>query len=154
VAYLGTIPGWQSEGKGAVHAVAMANAASSVPDWAVMLWQDNRITSGAIDANAKNVRYEVVCEASPAVYAQPEQATQAADGLRIEVLRTDGTVLQSAMVSPGAWSGSMQFRQQSVAYSGDGSGAVRLRFGPDGEQRRGRFQGAVRKITLRAIAGR
>ena len=150
VAYRGAIPGWQSDGEGAVHAVALAAEPSAAPDWAVMLWQDNRITSSAIEANDKNVNYEVACEVSAAVYAQPEQATQVSDGLRIEVLRGDGTVLQPAVATPGAWSGTMQFRRQSFTYLGDGSGAVRLRFGPNGEGNRGRFQGAVRKIVLRA----
>lgn len=156
VAYRGAIPGWQSDGEGAVHAVALQAAPSTAPDWAVMIWQDNGITSSAIDANEKNVTYEVAYAVSPAVYAQAEQATQAMDGLRIEVLRGDGTVLQPATATPGAWRGAMQFQSQSFTYLGDGSGAVRLRIGPSGETNRGRFQGAIQKLVLRALpqAGR
>lgn len=153
LAYLGAIPAWQGEGEGALHAVDCGGtAAGAEPDWTVMLWQDNVLTSSVIGANRKGAAYRVEFELSAAVYAQAQQATQVGDALRVEVLRGDGSVLAQRSCAPGAWTGAMQFGAVAFAYEGDGSGDVRLRIGPAGAKDRGRFQGAVRRIVVRELA--
>jgi len=149
VAYLGTVPGWQVAGEGALHAVDCGDGTE--PDWGVMLWQDNVLTSSTIGANHKGTTYRVELEVSAAVYAQAEQATQAGDAVRIAVLRADGSVLAEQRCEPGAWTGAMQFAARALDYAGDGSGDVRLRIGP-ADAPRGRFQGAVRRIVVRELA--
>src|SRR5262249_29740852 len=124
-------------------------------NWAVMIWQDNVITSGAIAANASGQVYRVDFEASAAVYAGTnlEQATQAGDVLLIEVLRGD-RVLASHRHSPGAWTGTMAFAADGFQYTGDGSGNVRLRIKPAVPQTSGRFHGAIDNILVRKAAVR
>src|SRR5262249_40769852 len=83
VAHSGNVTGWTKTGESTMHAVDRANRAgqSNPPNWAVMIWQDNVITSGAIAANASGQVYRVHFEASAAVYAatHPQQAPQGGD---------------------------------------------------------------------------
>jgi hypothetical protein len=134
-----------------MHAVDRANRAgqSNPENWAVMIFQDNVITSGAFAANASGQVYRIDFEASPAVYENPQQATQAGDELLIEVLRGDDRVLASHKHSPGAWTGTLQFAAGSFQYTGDGSGDVRLRIKPAGPQTSGRFHGAIDNLIVR-----
>ena len=124
---------------------------SNPQNWAVMIWQDNVLTSTAIAANAFGQVYRIDFEASPAVYAatHPQQATQAGDALLIEVLRGDDRVLASHRHSPGAWTGTLKFAAGSFQYRGDGSGDVRLRIKPAGPQTTGRFHGAIDNIIVK-----
>ena len=151
VAYNGTVTGWTHSGFGAIHAVDRSFGGGQVTpsDWAVMIFEDNVITSAEIDANAKGDTYRVAFEASPAVYAQAAQATQAADALLVEVLRKDGSVLKSFTHAPGAWKGKTEFSAADFEYKGDGSGSVRLRIGPAGGQEDGRFKGAIDNVVVR-----
>ncbi|MEI7899639.1 MAG: DUF4038 domain-containing protein [bacterium] len=158
VAYSGTVAGWASAGSGALHAVDRANQAgqSNPSDWAVMIWQDNVISSRAFAANAAGQAYCVSFEAGAAVYAatHPEQATQAGDALLIEVLRADNSVLARHTQAPGAWAGKMVFAAAGFSYTGDGSGNVRLRIGPAGTLTSGCFQGAIDNLTVRDAASK
>jgi hypothetical protein len=158
VAHSGGVTGWTTTGENAMHAVDRANRAgqSNPPNWAVMVWQDNVITSSAIAANATGQVYRVNFEASPAVYAasNSEQATEAGDALLIEVLRSDNRVLASHNCSPGAWTGAMAFAADGFQYTGDGSGDVRLRIKPAGPQTSGRFHGAIDNIIVRKAEGK
>lgn len=154
VAHSGSVTGWTKAGEHSMHAVDRANRAgesSKWQNWAVMIWQDNVVTSGAFAANASGQVYRIDFEASPAVYAaeNPQQATQAGDELLIEVLRGDDRVLASHKHSPGAWTGTLQFSGGSFQYTGDGSGDVRLRIKPAGPQTSGRFHGAIDNIIVR-----
>lgn len=155
VAYNGNVTGWTKAGAGAMHAVDRANTAgqSNPSNWAIMLWQDNIITSGAIAANASGQVYRVDFEASPAVYAatNPEQATQAGAVLLVQVLRGDNSVLASRSHAPGAWTGNMAFASDGFQYTGDGTGDIRLRIGPAGSLTTGHFQGAIDNIILKAV---
>ena len=157
VAHSGSVKGWTKTGEHTMHAVDRANrAAQSNPqNWAVMIWQDNVITSGPIAANASGQVYRVDFEASAAVYAatHPQQATQAGDVLLIEVLRGDDHVLASHKHSPGAWTGTRAFAADGFQYIGDGSGDVRLRIKPAGPQTSGRFHGAIDNIIVRKAVG-
>jgi hypothetical protein len=158
VAHSGTVAGWTKAGENSMHAVDRANRAgqSNLQNWAVMIWQDNVVTSGAFAANASGQVYRIDFEASPTVYAasNSEQATQAGDELLIEVLRGDDRVLASHKHSPGAWTGTMAFATDGFRYTGDGSGDVRLRIKPAGPQTRGRFHGAIDNIIVRKAAVR
>jgi hypothetical protein len=153
VAHSGGVTGWTEAGEHSMHAVDRANRAgqSNPPNWAVMIFQDNVITSDAFAANASGQVYRIDFEASPAVYANPQQATQAGDELLIEVLRGDDRVLASHKHSPGAWTGTLKFAPGSFRYTGDGSGDVRLRIKPAGPQTSGRFHGAIDNIIVTKV---
>src|SRR5262249_15858698 len=124
---------------------------SNPHNWAIMIWQDNVITSRAFAANTSGQVYRIDFEASPAVYAvtHPQQATQAGDELLIEVLRSDDLVLASHNHAPGAWTGTLQFAAGSLQYTGDGSGDVRLRIKPGSQRPSGRFHGTIDNIIVR-----
>jgi RNA polymerase sigma factor (sigma-70 family) len=155
VAHSGSVRGWTKAGENAIHAVDRANRAgqSNPENWAVMIFQDNVITSGPIAANASGQVYRVDFEASGAVYVatHPHQATQAGDKLLVEILRGDDRVLASHEHAPGAWTGTLQFAADSFKYTGDGSGDVRLRIKPAGPQTSGRFHGAIDNIVVRKV---
>ena len=155
VAHSGTVAGWTHAGTGATHAVDRANPAgqSNPSDWAIMIFEDNVITSKAVAANVAGHTYGVNFEVGAAVYAatNPDQATQAGDALLIEVLRGDNSVLASTTKAPGAWTGKMTFTPASFEYKGDGSGNVRLRIGPAGTMNSGRFHGAIDNIMVREM---
>ncbi|MCF7837514.1 MAG: DUF4038 domain-containing protein [Candidatus Marinimicrobia bacterium] len=155
VAFSGTVTGWTNAGTGTMHAVDRANHAgqSKPSDWAIMIFEDNIITSKAVAANVAGHAYRVDFEASAAVYAatNPDQATQAGDALLIEVLRADNSVLASTTKAPGAWTGKMTFTPASFQYKGDGSGDVRFRIEPAKTMNSGRFHGAIDNIMVREM---
>jgi hypothetical protein len=149
IAYNGSAAAWTNTGAGTMHAVDRGGP-SNAQNWAAMIFQDNVITSGTIAANTSGQTYRVAFETSPAVYggSNVDQATQAGDALRIEVLRGNGTVLATHTREPGAWAGTMVFTVDGFEYTGDGSGDVRLRIGPAGALTSGRFQGAIDNIIV------
>ena len=81
VAYNGNVIGWTNAGTGTMHAVDRVSPSeqSTLSDWAIMIWQDNVITSSDFAANAAGHAYRVDFEASAAVYADASQATQPGD---------------------------------------------------------------------------
>ncbi len=81
-------------------------------------------------ANEKGVRYAVSFKAGPSVWAAGSQATDQMDGLQIDLLREDGSVLAGFRYNPGAWSGkkvAQSLKAIGFSYSGDGSGGIRIR---------------------------
>ena len=158
VAHSGNVPGWSKAGAGTIDAVDLANLGgeSNPSDWAPMFFQDNVITLGSpiLGSNTPGQLYEVDYDASAAVYHADGafQATQAGDALLIEVLRGDNSVLASHTYSPGAWGGDMAFASDSFQYTGDGTGSVRLRIGPDGPFGSGRFEGAIGNLSVTEAA--
>jgi hypothetical protein len=155
VAYDGKVDGWAGSGTGTMHAVDRSFKGGEVTpsDWAIMIFEDNVITSKAMAANVAGTSYRVSFETSAAVYSamNPDQATKAGDALLIEVLRADNSVLASTTNTPGAWTGKMTFTPAGFPFKGDGSGDVRIRIGPDKTMNCGRFRGAIDHITVRAI---
>ena len=155
VAHDGKVHGWDGSGRGTMHAVDRSFKGGEVTpsDWAIMIFEDNVITSNTMAANVAGTSYHVSFETSPAVYSamNPDQATKAGDGLLIEVLRADNSVLASTTNAPGAWTGKMTFTPASLQYKGDGSGDVRVRIGPAKTMNSGRFRGAVDNITVREL---
>lgn len=153
VAHTGGVAGWSTSGAGTMHAVDLGAS-----DWAIMFFQDNVIRqSSGIGANDLGTNYEVTFDYGTAVYAVGNyaQRTQAGDGLLIEVLRGDNSVLASQTFNPGAWSESDSSNRNlsagltgTLAYAGDGTGVVRLRIGPDGALNSGRFEGEIDNISV------
>ncbi len=142
--YQGDVPGWSKSGFHAVHAVNLDGQGN----WAVMIWQDNVITSiGTTADNASGADYVVHFNAGPAVSADPSQATSATDGLLIKILRADNTVLSQFTYLPGAWAGAPALVPVSFHYTGDGSGAVHMSVGPSAPNS-GRFGGTIDDISI------
>jgi len=127
VAYGGNVSSWTKAGSGVIHAVDRTGSG----DWAVMFWTDNSITlASGIPANDASVTYFVDFVAGPAVYSNPDQATTAADGLVVDVLRADNSVLATYTCQPGAWAGDESFATNGFTYVGDGTGPVRISVSP------------------------
>jgi hypothetical protein len=147
-----SLPGWSTSGAGTVHAVDLNGAG----DWAIMFYADNVITlTTGIAANGSGTSYEVTFDYGTAVYgaANSDQRTQAGDGLLVEVLRADSSVLASQAFLPGAWDDASNHNLDAgltatLAYVGDGTGDVRLRIGPDGTLDSGRFEGEIDNLVI------
>ncbi len=147
VATGGTLPAWGKAGAGAIHAVDRTGSG----DWAVMLWQDNVITlASGIAANYLGVTYRVDFVANPATYSEGTQATKVTDGMVIDVLRGDNTVLATFTCQPGAWAGNANFAPFNFQYAGDGSGPVRLRVSPL-VPASGHFAGAIDNVVVQQV---
>jgi hypothetical protein len=109
-----------------------------------------------IAANEKDHVYTVNFEAGPSVWADVQQRTTAVDGLKIDVLRGDGTVLAGHQHQPGPWAGTKDAQQLKLvgfSYAGDGSGDVRLRI-TSSSPGSGRFGGAVDDLMVSAGSAR
>jgi len=103
-----------------------------------------------IAANEKDRIYEVSFESAPSVWVGAEQRTTAVDGLQIDILRADGSVLAGHQHNPGPWSGTkdaQQLKPASFTYTGDSSGDVRLRI-TSSTPGSGRFGGAVDDLVV------
>ncbi len=144
VGYLGNIPGWTNVGVHAVHAVDLDGHGN----WAVMIWQDNVITSTHTTAdNASGADYVVHFNAGPAVDQITSQLTSPTDGLLIQILRADNTVLSQFTYHPGAWTGAPALVPVSFHYTGDGSGLLHLSVGPSAPNSN-RFGGTIDDISI------
>ena len=152
VAHSGDVTGWtKSSG---LHAVDLGSF-----DWAIMFYSSDGITLDAgIGANDLSTSYDVTFDYGTAVYAagNPEQRTLDGDGLLVEVLRGNDTVLASQFFLPGAWSESDSSNRNlsagltgTLAYVGDGTGVVRLRIGQ--AVNTSRFTGSIDNISVSAV---
>jgi hypothetical protein len=120
------VPGWTfSGGKHQLQCVNRGTKANA--NWAVMIPADLNLSSAPFNANLAGKPYRLSIEISPTVYLSPKQATQASDALVIELIREDGTVLQSFEYSAGAWAQKMDFKKVGFSYEGDGSGRISVR---------------------------
>jgi hypothetical protein len=112
--------------------------------------QANALTlDSGISANDEGREYRVSFAAGPSVWAGASQATTRQDGLLLQVLRKDGTVLAYHVHRPHAWSGKADAQQLSAAsfvYTGDGSGDVTLHI--TSSDYTGRFGGAIDDLTI------
>ena len=105
-----------------------------------------------IAANAKGRIYEVSFESAPSVWVSAEQRTTAVDGLQIDILRGDGSILTGHLHKPGPWSGTkdaQQLKPAGFSYTGDGSGDVRLRL-TSSSPGSSRFGGAADDLVVSA----
>jgi hypothetical protein len=70
----------------------------------------------------------VYVEVSPTVWTDVDLlATKDGDGILIEILRSNSTVLKKFTYNPGKWTGALNFKNASFAYLGDGSGNIKIR---------------------------
>lgn len=102
-----------------------------------------------ISANAVAREYRVSFAAGPSVWAGAGQATAQGDGLLLQVLRKDRTVLAWHVHRPDAWSGkpaAQKLNAASFIYTGDGSGDVTLHI--TSSDYTGRFGGAIDNLTI------
>ena len=103
-----------------------------------------------IAANEKGTRYEVSFQAGPSVWDATPQRTTAADGLQIDLLREDGSVLAEFRHSPGPWSGTKDAQKLKPAgfpFTGDGSGKLRIRL-TSATPGSGHFGGAIDDLAI------
>ncbi len=103
-----------------------------------------------IAANQAGKEYRVSFAAGPSVWAAASQATDKQDGILIQILRKDETVLNYHVHQPGAWSSkpdAQQLSKGSFTYTGDGSGDVRLHVTAS-HLHSGRFGGAVDDLKV------
>jgi hypothetical protein len=111
----------------------------------------NAITlRSAIAANAADREYRVAFAAGPSVWRDGSQATSANDGLLIQLLRADGSVLAHHVYKPGEWTGTKQaqdLQPVSFTYRGDGSGDVTLHVIAM-PLHTGRFGGAIDDLSV------
>ena len=107
-----------------------------------------RLEAG-ITANETGRTYRVSFVAGPSVWGEPSQATAEGDGLLLQVLRHDGTVLAYHVHRPNPWSAKSEIHPLSAAsftYSGDGSGDVTLQI--TSSDYTGRFSGAIDDLSI------
>jgi hypothetical protein len=113
-----------------------------------MIFGDNLITQQtAFSANTLGQTYYVSYDIGPTVYADPGQATQAGDQLRVNLLRGDNSILASSVVAPGAWAGVQTFSRAYFSYVGDGTGGLRIQMRSE-TPLNGRFSGAVDNMAF------
>ena len=143
VAHSGGVDGWGRSGGGTMHAVDLGSS-----NWAIMLWADNVITRYGLNANDLGENYALTFDYGTAAYGG-SAPTAAGDGVVVEILRADNTVLASGTFMPGAWgAGNYNLdggHQGSLVYAGDGSGVVSIRIGPSSS---GRFAGEIDNVAL------
>ena len=106
-------------------------------------------TQSGISANEKGLEYRVSFAAGPSVWAGASQATASGDGLLLQVLREDGTVLAWHVHRPIAWSrkaDAQELTATSFMYTGDGTGNVTLHI--TASDYTGRFGGAIDDLAI------
>lgn len=138
--YNANLTDWSKSGFNSVHAIQIS---SNPLNWAIMIFGDNLITQQtAFAANDAGKTYYASYDIGPTVYANANQATQADDFLRVNLLNSLDQVIATTVVAPGAWNGVQTFSQAYFSYVGDGTGLVRLQMRSDNPAS-GRFSGAV-----------
>jgi hypothetical protein len=147
LAYAGSVTGWTGAGFHAVHAVEVGSG-----DWAVMLYSDNSITlDTGVAANDAGENYVVSFDYGTANYNSESQGTGVSDGLIVELLRGDNTVLAEQTYMPGAWGpGNYDLEaglQGTLSYIGDGTGDLRIEI-LDSNPTDPVFGGSIDNITL------
>lgn len=103
-----------------------------------------------VAANDSDTDYELKFEVGPSVWAGAAQQTTADDGLQIDLLREDGSVLSGFRHDPGPWSGTKQAQRLTPVrfnYTGDGSGDVRIRV-TSATPGSSKFAGAIDDIVV------
>ena len=132
-----TFADWVDTGFNAAHVVDLSHPADT--NYAAMIFagrtgqpasEANVLTQAAgIAANDSGTNYDISFLIGPTVGGGAGSATIAADGLVIDVLRGDDSVLATYTSQPGAWGGgpAHPMSPDSFSYIGDGTGDVRIR---------------------------
>jgi autotransporter-associated beta strand protein len=153
-AYGGSLSGWEKSGADTLYAVDL----NSAGNWALMFGENHVITQNTgIAANTTGTTYEVKFQIGTAVNLNAGLATAVNDGLRVEVLRADGSTLAFGILPPGAWSipdnaNLSAGLLRSLTYTGDGTGPVKLRIGADGGNGFGRFEASIDNVSVSELA--
>ncbi len=149
LSFNGQLPGWHVAGFHALHAIDLSGSGN----YGAMIYNDNVITSmDAIAANEHGVDYLVKFASAPAVYATPGEATTADDGLIIRLLRADNSVAFEFVHQPGAYTGVSSLTPVVLNYTGDGSGALRVRISSL-RPASGRFGGLIEDLVIARSGG-
>jgi hypothetical protein len=132
LAFGATLVGWTKAGSGAIHVVDIANLFGSTTNprnCVIMFYQDNVITqnTAVTNSNISGTPYTVTFKSGPAVYQETYQATTVNDGVVVDIIRTNDTLLQSYTYKPGVWAGFPTLTSTSFNYTGDGTGNIRIR---------------------------
>ena len=103
-----------------------------------------------IAANEQGQQYELSFQAGPSVWSAAAQQTTATDGLQIDLLRDNGSVLAGFRHLPGPWSGAkdaQQLQPVRFTYQGDGSGKIRIRI-TAAQPGNSKFGGAIDDVKI------
>lgn len=103
-----------------------------------------------VAANVKAQSFRVSFSLAPTVWAAPSQATSDRDGIVVEIVRENGSVLAKKRTRPGAWNSdesSTSFQKVDMDYVGDGNGDVRIRLRPV-PLNSNRFGGAIDDLVI------
>ena len=115
----------------------------------------NQVRSKAlIAANEKRKTYRVSLKVAPSVWASAAQATVERDGVMVNILRKDGSVLASHSSTPGAWKSGKNannYQLRTFDYTGDGTGQIRVHLRPF-PLHTGRFGGALDDLKIVDVA--
>jgi hypothetical protein len=143
----GRLAGWSHSGQNALHMVETADG-----NWAMMIWQDNVITSSPIaGANKAGQEYRIDFLAAGANYKGPRQVNNGtSDGLKIEVLRAKDDLSFTQIVPKPIGPGKLGLKPYSFTYRGNGSGDIKLRVGPKNPNQ-GRFQGSIDELSISSV---
>ncbi|MFO0908086.1 MAG: LamG-like jellyroll fold domain-containing protein [Isosphaeraceae bacterium] len=139
-----TLPGWTVTGVAAPTMVGFSG------DGLLQVAADTVATqSVGAAANGLGVSYTVGLDIAPTTGADTAAATQSGDGLLIQVLRGDNSVLASYTANAASgWPGYLALQSFSFTYTGDGSGPVRLKLS-SATPATGRYAGAVESLLVR-----
>jgi alpha-tubulin suppressor-like RCC1 family protein len=140
-----TFAGWTATGGHWAHGVEYAPGRIA----ATFIDQGEQVLNGSVEANQQGTAYRVDFLAGPTVWEICGQATAPGDGVIIDVLRQDNTVLASITHHPAAWSTTEPLSPAGFTYVGDGTGPIRLRFRDNLVNER--FGGAVTDLRIRRV---
>ncbi len=126
-----TVSGWTDAGGNAAHVVDLSHPADT--NYAPMIFNGNgsfasntlTLTTG-IAANDSGVNYEVSFLVSPTIGGAATSGAEANDGLVIDVLRGDDSVLASYSTAQRGWTGAHDLQSESFTFLGDGTGDIRF----------------------------
>lgn len=146
--YNATFGGWDRSGVNAAHALQQSGTVQGgAGDYALMIYGNNVATQKTgFAANASGTTYYVSYLMGPTVYTDPNQATQAGDTFRVNLLRGDNSILATNDVAPGAWTGTQTFTQQYFSYVGDGTGPIKMQLLSGNTLTR--FVGAIDNVAI------
>jgi autotransporter-associated beta strand protein len=157
----GTFPGWTGGGVNNSHAVDL-NPSDPGTNYALMLFSGNSsqppntpTLNTPIAANALGVEYDVTFDSGPSVYVGPSQATASTDGINVEIVRPDQSMVASYTHQPGAWPGTPNSQDLNspgeFTYVGDGSGNVTIVLATS-PILSGRFGGALDNLRVTVVS--
>ncbi len=122
------VSGWTSGGGNATHVVNLTggNCAPMIFNGNTGFAPNSLTLTRGIAANDSGVTYEVSFLVSPTIGGIATSGTDD-DGLVIEVLRSDQSVLAAYNTAQKTWTGAHGLQSESFTYLGDGTGRITFR---------------------------